>query len=111
MPITLLEHLQEQKPDQDWSSVKRTLQRRVQHWMLCSLPGPRGLPADSIEQGLRNADALGVDALGQRASLQCFESPRQALAAARSRAQDNDRIVVFGSFLTVADVLAEQGQV
>jgi hypothetical protein len=31
-PTTLLEHLQEQKPDQDWSSVKRTLQRRVQHW-------------------------------------------------------------------------------
>ena len=31
-PTTLLEHLQEQKPDQDWSSLKRTLQRRVQHW-------------------------------------------------------------------------------
>ncbi len=30
-PNTLLEHLQEQKTDQDWSSVKRTLQRRVQH--------------------------------------------------------------------------------
>jgi hypothetical protein len=29
----LLEHLQEQKPSQDWSSLKRTLQRRVQHWM------------------------------------------------------------------------------
>jgi hypothetical protein len=31
-PTTLLEHLQEYKPDQDWSSIKRTLQRRVQHW-------------------------------------------------------------------------------
>ena len=31
-PTTLLEHLQEQKPDQEWSSLKRTLQRRVQHW-------------------------------------------------------------------------------
>ena len=31
-PSTLLEHLQEQKPDQDWSSVKRTLQGQVQHW-------------------------------------------------------------------------------
>jgi hypothetical protein len=37
-PTTLLEHLQEQKPDQDWSSLKRTLQRRVQHWK--SLHGP-----------------------------------------------------------------------
>jgi hypothetical protein len=31
-PTTLLEHLQEQKPDQDWSSLKRTLQRRAQQW-------------------------------------------------------------------------------
>jgi hypothetical protein len=31
-PTTLLEHLQEQKPDHDWSSLKRTLQRRVPHW-------------------------------------------------------------------------------
>jgi hypothetical protein len=31
-PTTLLEHLQEQKPDQDWSSLKRTLQRRLQQW-------------------------------------------------------------------------------
>jgi hypothetical protein len=30
--VPLLEHLQEQKPDQDWSSLKRTLQRRVQQW-------------------------------------------------------------------------------
>jgi len=29
---TLLEHLQEQKPDQNWSSLKRTLQQRVQQW-------------------------------------------------------------------------------
>jgi len=30
-PKTLLENLQDQRPDQDWSSVKSTLQRRVQH--------------------------------------------------------------------------------
>jgi len=39
-PTTLLEHLQEQKPDQDWSSVKRTLQRRVQHWKALHGPAP-----------------------------------------------------------------------
>lgn len=31
-PITLLEHLQQQKPDVDWSPVQRTLQRRVREW-------------------------------------------------------------------------------
>ena len=33
-PTTLLEHLQEQKPDQDWSSLKRTLQRRLRGYRL-----------------------------------------------------------------------------
>ncbi len=31
-PTALLVHLQEPNPDQDWSSVKRTLQRKMQHW-------------------------------------------------------------------------------
>lgn len=31
-PTTLLKHLQKQKPDQDWNSVKRTLQRRGRQW-------------------------------------------------------------------------------
>jgi len=39
-PTTLLEHLQEQKPDQDWASIKRTLQRRVQHWKALNGPAP-----------------------------------------------------------------------
>jgi hypothetical protein len=39
-PTTLLEHLQEQKPDQIWSSVKRTLQRRVQQWKALQGPTP-----------------------------------------------------------------------
>jgi hypothetical protein len=38
--LPLLEHLQEQKPAQDWSSVKRTLQRRVQHWKALHGPAP-----------------------------------------------------------------------
>ena len=41
-PTTLLEHLQEQKPDQDWSSVKRTLQR----------PGPAAIARSSMRRDL-----------------------------------------------------------
>jgi len=37
---TLLEHLQEQKPYQDWSSLKRTLQRQVHHWKALHGPAP-----------------------------------------------------------------------
>ena len=37
-PITLLEHLQRQKPDVDWLPLQRTLQRRVREWK--ALHGP-----------------------------------------------------------------------
>jgi dihydrofolate synthase/folylpolyglutamate synthase len=36
-----------------------------------------------------------------------FAMPADAFARAQERAAVNDRIVVFGSFLTVADVLAQ----
>ena len=39
-PTTLVEHLQEQKPHQDWSLVLRTLQRRLQHWKALHGPAP-----------------------------------------------------------------------
>jgi dihydrofolate synthase/folylpolyglutamate synthase len=35
-----------------------------------------------------------------------FDTPAAAFGAAREAAQDSDRIVAFGSFRTVADVLA-----
>lgn len=97
--------------DKDVEASMRAISSRIQHWMLCTLPGPRGLSAEQLEKTLLNSQSLVVDALGQKASVHCYESPRKALAAARVCAQDNDRIVVFGSFLTVADVLAEQGEV
>lgn len=97
--------------DKDVESAFKAIGSRIQHWMLCSLPGPRGLSASVLQERLLEARVLSVDAFGQTATQNCFESPRQALSEARARAQDNDRIVVFGSFLTVADVLAEQGQV
>jgi hypothetical protein len=38
--LPLLERLQEQKPNQEWSSLKRTLQRRVQQWKALHGPTP-----------------------------------------------------------------------
>jgi dihydrofolate synthase / folylpolyglutamate synthase len=37
---------------------------------------------------------------------ECFESPSAAFAAALERASEDDKIVVFGSFLTVGEVMA-----
>ncbi|MCK9984149.1 MAG: dihydrofolate synthase / folylpolyglutamate synthase [Azoarcus sp.] len=84
--------------DKDVEGVVKLIQDRVDHWMLVSLPGARGLSAERLEQRLRS--------VGVRGDIQRFESPAEGYAAARKTAGEGDRIVVFGSFLTVADVLA-----
>ena len=47
---------------------------------------------------------------GENPSVQAYADPAAAFAAARERAAENDRIVVFGSFLTVASVLQALGR-
>ena len=83
--------------DKDVAGVVRLLAKRIDHWMVCTLPPPRGAQAAELAQVLQQA---GMDAV------RSFESAALAYAAARSEAGDNDRIVVFGSFHTVADILA-----
>ena len=83
--------------DKDVEGVVERVQARVDHWLLASLPGPRGLSAEALADRLKAA--------GVSAPLHCFASPADAYRAARVRAQDGDRIVAFGSFLLVADVL------
>jgi dihydrofolate synthase/folylpolyglutamate synthase len=80
--------------DKDIGAVVRSLAPRISRWYVASLPGPRGASADEI------ASHLGDAALEKHAS------PAAAFAAARERARDSDKIVVFGSFLTVGEVIA-----
>ncbi len=69
------------------------------HWLLADLPGPRGLRADALAELVRRRDRQGRRPL-------FFASPAAAFAAAQKEVTEGDRIVVFGSFLTVADVLS-----
>lgn len=86
--------------DKDVEGVGARMKERVDHWLPCSLPGPRGLSAGALAERLR---AAGVEEgkIGEG-----FATPAAALSAARERAAPDDRIVAFGSFLTVADVIA-----
>ena len=62
----------------------------------------------SVEIAARLSEA-GVDGAGAgdaEHSVNTFATPAEAYANARSRAGENDRIAVFGSFLTVAGVIA-----
>jgi dihydrofolate synthase / folylpolyglutamate synthase len=85
--------------DKDIDAVIAALKRRVDLWFVATLPKPRGATASALAERLVRA---GVDS----DAIRPFESASEAYAAARGRATDADRIIVFGSFLTVAAALA-----
>jgi dihydrofolate synthase/folylpolyglutamate synthase len=89
--------------DKDVDAMIAALKGRIDHWLLAALPGERAADPEWIAGRLREA---GVAEGTAEASIVCHASPSEALVAAQERAGPNDRIVVFGSFLTVADVLA-----
>ena len=83
--------------DKDIAGVVSLLSRHMDRWYVCTLPPPRGAQAFEVAQVLRQA---GAEAVRE------FENPALAYAAACSESAENDRIIVFGSFHTVADVIA-----
>jgi len=89
--------------DKDVEGVAARVRDRVDHWMLATLPGARGLSAAALLERLRGAGVTG--------DMRCFDTPAQAYAVAHQSAGEGDRIVAFGSFMTVADVLAATGAV
>lgn len=84
--------------DKDIAAVCRAMRGQVTNWYAATLRTARGAGAAALAQGIRSTDA--------RVEVQQFESPLAAFDAACGRARENDRIVVFGSFYTVADVMA-----
>ena len=82
--------------DKDVEQVATLLQGRVDHWYVASLPGPRGLDSATLASRLQS---VGIDVEAE------FDSPAEAFDAVRKVAGESDRILVFGSFLTVADAL------
>lgn len=82
----------------DVDSVIDALISVVDVWQLADLDVPRALPGEDIAAILHRR---GVQEAPVHAS------PREALAAARRMARARDRIVVCGSFHTVAAVLNE----
>jgi dihydrofolate synthase/folylpolyglutamate synthase len=81
--------------DKDIAGVLRAVAPRITKWHLASLPGPRGAAASLLFKVLSELQI-------QEKAIQ-HESVAEALAAAKKEAGENDKIVVFGSFLTVAD--------
>jgi dihydrofolate synthase/folylpolyglutamate synthase len=85
--------------DKDVDGIVDALRDRVDRWYVATLPGPRGASADAVRAALV---AAGVEP----AAIRAYDDVAAAYAAAREGAGEADRIVVFGSFLTVGAVLA-----
>lgn len=71
---------------------------RVDHWCLASLAGGDTGGRDRSAKELE----LILHAVNPKAKSECFETPESAYLRAQTLAQPSDRIVAFGSFLTVA---------
>jgi dihydrofolate synthase/folylpolyglutamate synthase len=84
--------------DKDIAEVCRALRGRIDRWYAATLENPRGANAEEVEEGIVRSGAGGE--VGR------FASPREALVAAQEDAGEDDRIIVFGSFYTVAEVMA-----
>lgn len=83
--------------DKDLAGVLGVLDGRVTRWLFCSLAGPRAASAQDLAEAHR--------ALGARTPVETHDAPSNALARALGLAGENDKIVVFGSFLTVAEAM------
>jgi dihydrofolate synthase / folylpolyglutamate synthase len=85
--------------DKDIDDVIGALLPRVDSWLVASLPPPRGASAALLCERLK---AAGV----APAAIRAFDDPVAAYRAARGASGEADRIVVFGSFQTVAAALS-----
>lgn len=87
--------------DKDIDGVIDIMGERVTHWLPCTLEGRRGAGADLLAGRL---EAKGMTVVGR------FSSPAAALTCAEEKAGEDDRILAFGSFLTVAAALQAHGR-
>jgi len=87
--------------DKDMAGVAAALDPLIDTWLVAGIDAPRGATAAELAQVLKNA--------GVRGDIQAFNNVDEALRYACNAAGENDRIAAFGSFYTVAEVMAEKG--
>lgn len=83
--------------DKDIDGVLEIVKDQFDEWNIAPLDVPRGMTVEALQAKLAEH---GID------NVNVFETVAAAYRAALAKATENDRIVVFGSFHTVADVMA-----
>lgn len=85
--------------DKDIAGVVAKLGDRIDHWHVAPTPGPRGCDAATL------ASLVSAGAPGAHARVSAYRDLAAAYEGARDGAGPDDRILAFGSFLTVAEVM------
>ena len=83
--------------DKDIDGVLDIVKDQFDEWHIAPLDVPRGMTAEAL---VRKLSEHGIE------NVKVFENIEKAYRAALEKAGENDRIVVFGSFHTVAAVMA-----
>lgn len=86
--------------DKDIAGIFQHLAPHVGDWHFINLPGDRGASAEHLAAVL--SDTCGLTA-------QTYDKVSFAVEAAKNRSKPNGKVLVFGSFLTVAVVLEYLG--
>ena len=84
--------------DKDIAGVIMATEAEIDSWYLADIHTARGAKAQDLQQYLQKAN--------NRKPAKLFANVAAALAAACLDTNKNDRIIVFGSFYTVADAIA-----
>lgn len=101
--------------DKDIAATVRKMAGKVDRWFVCDLPLPRAATAaqlasvlleelGTVPQGKLTMEVLKPESISQ------FADPGSAFAAAQKSVDEGDRIVAFGSFLTVAPILVSRSK-
>lgn len=83
--------------DKDIDGVLEIVKDQFDEWHIAPLSVPRGMTLDALQQKMAD-HGIG--------NVKVFDDVAAAYRTALAKAGENDRIVVFGSFHTVADVMA-----
>ena len=81
--------------DKDAAAIGAALAGVVDHWIVCTLPGPRGTSAAELAARL----------VARAAPIELADSVTAGCELARAEAQPGDRVVVCGSVYTVGPAL------
>jgi dihydrofolate synthase / folylpolyglutamate synthase len=87
--------------DKDVAGVVALLADRIDVWHLAAPQLPRAMPVDAL--------AKIVAGIAPNTRIECYGHVANAYAGACEAAGETDRILAFGSFFTVAEVLAARG--